>query len=131
MVSKTFIYFCLLLVIVLLISSEVATDAAEATMNPNGVRDAKYGGGYQGDPGRGEYGGGYQGDPGRGGYGGYPGRGGYGSRGGFGGGGRGRNGGGRCYYGCCRWSYSGRECVRCCNHPGQAVDTQPHNQSIS
>ncbi|TQE07712.1 hypothetical protein C1H46_006645 [Malus baccata] len=69
MVSKTFIYFCLLLAIVLLISSEVAADAAEATMNPNGVRDAKYGGGYQGDPGRGRYGGGYQGDPGRGGYG--------------------------------------------------------------
>ncbi|CAN6701883.1 unnamed protein product [Malus baccata var. baccata] len=113
MVSKTFICFGLLLAIVLLISSEVAANAAETTTNPNGVGDAKYGGGYKGDPGRGGYGG----NPSRGGYGGNPGR------GGNGGGGR----GGRCYYGCCRWSYNGRECLRCCNHAGQAVDAQPHN----
>ncbi|PQM43234.1 glycine-rich protein-like [Prunus yedoensis var. nudiflora] len=112
--SKAFIYCGLLLAIVLLISSEVAANAAEEATNPN-VGDAKYGGGYQGDPGRGGYGG----NPGHGGYGGNPGRGGYGGGGG--------GGGGRCYYGCCRRSYNGRECVRCCNHANEAVDAQPQN----
>ncbi|KAM1016073.1 hypothetical protein FF1_045668 [Malus domestica] len=54
MVSKTSIYFGLLLAIVLLISFEVAANAAETTTNPSGVGDAKYGGGYQED-GRGGY----------------------------------------------------------------------------
>ncbi|ONI18259.1 hypothetical protein PRUPE_3G205800 [Prunus persica] len=103
--SKAFICCGLFLAIVLLISSEVATNAAEEATNPN-VGDAKYGGGYQGDPGRGGYGG----NPGHGG------------NGGGGGGGE-----GRCYYGCCRRSYNGRECVRCCNHANEVVDAQPQN----
>ena len=88
---------------------------------PNGVDDAKYGGYNGGYPG-------YSGGGGRGG--GYPGG---GRRGGdYPGGGRGRGRGrGRCYYGCCRWSDYGRECLRCCSYAGEAVEAQteakPHN----
>ncbi|PON48481.1 Glycine rich protein [Parasponia andersonii] len=125
--SKAFLYLGLLLAVVLLISSEVAAgDVAETSTDNknvdatlNGVNDAKYGGYNGGYPG---YGGGDHG--GRGGD--YPGG---GRRGGdYPGGGRGR---GRCYHGCCRWSYYGRECQRCCSYAGEAVEAKteakPHN----
>ncbi|GMN19338.1 hypothetical protein TIFTF001_049910 [Ficus carica] len=128
MASKVFLLLGLLLAIVLIISSEVAArDLAEtsteekkvdaADEKANGVGDAKYGG-Y---PGGGGNGGGYPGGGNNGGYGGgYPG----GGRGG-----RGRQRG--CYYGCCRRSYYGRGCSRCCSYAGEAVDTaveaKPHN----
>ena len=76
--------------------------------NHNGVDDTKYPG-YNGGRDHGNY-------PGRG-------------------GGRGRDyprsRGPRCYHGCCRRSYNGSECLRCCSYAGEAVDaqaeTKPHN----
>ena len=77
--------------------------AAEAA---TGVNDAKYGGGNNG--------GGYGGNPG----------------GGYGRGGQGGYGRGYCRYGCCRHGY-GRDCRRCCNYAGEAIDVEivakPHN----
>lgn len=87
--------------------------AVDATVKPSGVDEAKYGNGNGGYPGGG---GGYN-NGGRGGNnGGYP--------------GHGRGGG--CYYGCCRRSYYGKGCARCCSHAGEAVFAgtdagQPHN----
>nr|CEG62450.1 Glycine rich protein [Cucumis sativus] len=115
MSSKAFVFLGLFLAFVLLLSSEVAArDLAEtssktdneATVETNGVEDAKYGrGGYDRGYGGGHdrgYGGG------RGGYG----RGHYGGRGGYGGG---RGGYGRgCRYGRCGH--------KCCSYAGEVVE---------
>nr|XP_048328444.1 glycine-rich protein-like [Ziziphus jujuba var. spinosa] len=37
----------------------------------------------------------------------------------------GRGGGGGCYYGCCRRSYHGRGCSKCCSYASEAVDAEP------
>ncbi|KAL3506533.1 hypothetical protein ACH5RR_031915 [Cinchona calisaya] len=148
--SKTLLFLCISLAIILMITSEVAArELAETSTSvynskpfeTNGVEEAKYpGGGYGGFPGGGYGGypgGGYGGYPG-GGYGGYPGGGyggypggGYGGYpgGGYGGnpgGGYGGGGGGYCRFGCCGQSFYGRGC-RCCSYPGQAVDAEPRN----
>ncbi|KAK4577136.1 hypothetical protein RGQ29_027587 [Quercus rubra] len=118
--SKAFLLLALMLAIVLLISSDVAARElaetssnlknAEVSTKTNEVDDAKYGGGYGGNPGQGGYGGNHGG-----GYGGNPGHGGYGGGG---------HGGGRCYYGCCREGYYGNGCRRCCSYAGEAVDVE-------
>ncbi|KAF3456034.1 hypothetical protein FNV43_RR00677 [Rhamnella rubrinervis] len=108
--SKAFLFLGLLLAIVLLISSEVsARDLAETSPDnknvdaigkPDGVSETQYGG--------------------------YPGGGYNGGRGGYNGGSpRHGGGGGSCYYGCCRRSYYGRGCSRCCSYAGEAVDAEP------
>ncbi|XP_059449120.1 cold and drought-regulated protein CORA-like [Corylus avellana] len=145
MSSKAFLLLGLLLAIVLLISSEVGARELTKTSTDhknveatNGVDDAKYGGGYGGNPGGGYGGnrpghGGYNGGNGHGGYngghGGYNGgngHGGYnGGHGGYNGGHGGYGGGqGRCYYGCCREGYYGKGCSRCCSYAGEAADAK-------
>ncbi|KAA8524782.1 hypothetical protein F0562_011205 [Nyssa sinensis] len=123
--SRVILFLVLSLAFVLLITSEVAArELAETSTSKentheaeesNGIDNAKYGG-YGGYPG--------------GGNGGYPG-GGYGGNGGGYGGGRGGYGGGYCRYSCCRRSYNGRGCSRCCSYAGEAMDaeteTKPHN----
>lgn len=124
MSSKKFLLFCISLAIGLMIASQVAARELAETSNSvdnsktdetNGLKEAKYPGGFGGFPGGGYPGGGFGGYPGGGypggGFGGYPG----GGRGGF---------GGYCRFGCCGRSYFGGGC-RCCYYPGQAVDAEP------
>ncbi|XP_071939327.1 uncharacterized protein [Coffea arabica] len=148
MSSMKILFFCISLALVLMIISQVAARELVETSNSvdnsktdeaNGLKEAKYPGGYGGYPGGGYGGypgGGYGGYPG-GGYGGYPG-GGYGGYpggryggypggryGGYPGGGRGGYGG-YCRFGCCGRNYYGGGC-RCCYYSGQAVDAEPQN----
>ncbi|EXB78671.1 hypothetical protein L484_004036 [Morus notabilis] len=65
----------------------------------------------------------------------YPGQGGrdHGRRGDYPGGGGGRGSGyprrRRCYYGSCRRSYYGRECLKCCSYAGEAVDSETQDKA--
>ncbi|KAM7495253.1 hypothetical protein LguiB_029862 [Lonicera macranthoides] len=113
MVSKAFLLLGLSIAIVLLITSQVAAiDVPDDKTNSEAatsVNNAKYGGGNGGYPG-----GSYGRNPG----------------GGYGRGDQGGYGRGYCRYGCCRSGY-GRDCRRCCNYAGEAMDVEtaakPHN----
>ncbi|XP_027164647.1 cold and drought-regulated protein CORA-like [Coffea eugenioides] len=97
--SKTLLFFCISMAVVLMITSEVAAKSVDdsKTVETNQEEEAKYHGGY-GD----HHGGGHGGHPG-GGYGGHPGEGnGDGHGGHHGGGGHG-------------------------GHPGEAADAEPQN----
>nr|XP_016438644.1 PREDICTED: glycine-rich protein-like [Nicotiana tabacum] len=102
--TKNLLFLCLLLALVLLVSSQVG--AQKESKVASNVEEAQYpGGGYPGNRGRG----GYPGNGRGGGRNGYPWRG--------------------CRYGCCRGYRYGPGCARCCATAHEAPDAQFEDDS--